>query len=254
MMRSRLFLIALLGLALQAGSQVRASLLFSEGFTGLTDGSQLNGQNGWTAGGNILVRDYTWSSWRGYSIIDNKAIGPSAGQVANQADKDLSTLDTDTGGTIYMSYTLNADPSNPGWTNPMLRNTSSSTTNRDNNNAFNQYSGSTFNMAGDFGSSSDTNTRGTDYLVVLRMVFGAGVNGDTGSLSVFAPTRVQARHTTLSKAPSVRRSMVHRCPSSWFASTMIRESGTFGWARRSPMWGLSSPSPRPCFPPVSSWA
>lgn len=80
---------------------------------------------------------------------------------------------------------MNGDPvASGGWYNWMLRNTSSSTSNSDANNAYIQFNGGSKEFANsDFGPITGTNFSNQDILIVGRIDFASGQ--DTGYLSVF---------------------------------------------------------------------
>ncbi len=167
---------------------VQGAILLEEGFSGLANGTALNGSSGWTASSAMEVVDYSWSSWSNYSSIADKAVRNDSTGPGRQASKALSgSISAGSGETVYMSLTFNGDDANAGWFNFMLRNSSSGTTSSDVNNAFAQYNGSSFDILNsNFGNNTDTDRDG-DFLIVAAMTFGAGANGALGQLSVFAP-------------------------------------------------------------------
>jgi len=190
MLNYPLKLIVLLATALFTAASVQASVLpiYSEGFE-YANGF-LNGNGGWVDGGSTQydVVDKTWATWGGYSTIADKASGTLRGTAGGGVNATVNlgtTIDSETTGTYYVSYTLNGDDiASGGWYNFVVRNTSGSSTTSDANNLYAQFNGGSkaFNNT-DFGSILTGAGADIDLLIIGRIDFATG--SDTGYFSVF---------------------------------------------------------------------
>ncbi|MEX0325803.1 MAG: sulfatase-like hydrolase/transferase [Puniceicoccaceae bacterium] len=175
----------------QAGLQEGFEYPVNADLDGGADGTGFDAS--WSANANMDVFAHAWSAWKNYTVLAEKAIGPDDnGDVAILASRSLAdNIDAESGQTLYFSYTLNADPDHPGWTNFGLHSATARSTSSDKDNFFVQYNGSWFHITGDAGLSNDTKPapdgagRGVDYLIAGKITFNAGQ--DSTELSVFAP-------------------------------------------------------------------
>jgi len=175
-----------------------AAPIYEEGFN-VADGTAINASGTGFTGSALTIEDYTWGSWSNYSVIANKSVENTTAtssrnsrntSAVGSATGFSSTINADTSGTIFYSFTMNgsATASN-GWFNFMISagdpSSYSSTNGAD---IFTQWDGGNKG----FDNSSDPTTSGDlliaggqDLLVVGRVDFETATNQDTYYLSVF---------------------------------------------------------------------
>lgn len=153
--------------------------LFEARFSG-----DLLSENWDSVAGSIRAIDYQWATWQNYRARANRALRAESDGLNRALQPVPAFVDAEVAQTIYLSFTLRADPQKAGWFSFLLLNENEKDlgVGSEVNNFFFQYHGSRFCLLGDLGPTKPLE-RGKDYLVIVRLRFQPGE--DTASVSLF---------------------------------------------------------------------